>query len=224
VLVNADFARWAIVTPSEYRWAASPQAGVDRVMLDRVGQEDARATSIVRYAPGSFFPRHRHPGGEELLVLSGTFSEGDAHYPAGWYLRNPPGSSHCPSSGEGASVFVKLRQMLPSESRSVSIDTRNPASWRRERGCEICPLFSNATEHVCLLRLEPGVRIPSEAACSAELLILVGDMIIESRSFEQGSWIRSPVGARPVIVAGKGGATLYLKTGTTIDCVVKAYA
>ncbi|SUV87500.1 ChrR Cupin-like domain [Bordetella pertussis] len=63
-------------------------------MLDRWGGEKGRATSIVRYAPGACFPRHEHPGGEEILVLAGSFSEEGGRYPAGWYLRNPPGSSH----------------------------------------------------------------------------------------------------------------------------------
>jgi anti-sigma factor ChrR (cupin superfamily) len=77
MLINADFSKRVIVEPGvepgQYQWAASPQAGVERMMLDRVGEEQARATSIVRYAPDSRFPPHAHPGGEEILVLSGTF-------------------------------------------------------------------------------------------------------------------------------------------------------
>ena len=34
-------------------------AGVERVLLDRVGAELAVATSLVRYAPGSSFSEHR---------------------------------------------------------------------------------------------------------------------------------------------------------------------
>ena len=108
MLINANFSLRAIVTPDQYQWVASPQVGVERVMLDRVGEEKARATSIVRYAPRSFFPPHQHPGGEEILVLSGTFSAGTEHNPAGWYLRNPPGSSHQPSSEEGTLIFVSV--------------------------------------------------------------------------------------------------------------------
>ena len=65
MLINADFSRPAIVTPGDHDWVDSPQSGVQRVMLDRVGEEQARATSIVRYAPDSLFPRHQHPGGED---------------------------------------------------------------------------------------------------------------------------------------------------------------
>ncbi len=51
-------------------------AGVERRMLDRVAAESGRATSLVRYAPETSFPMHGHPRGEEILVLSGTLSDG----------------------------------------------------------------------------------------------------------------------------------------------------
>ncbi|MEJ8798329.1 cupin domain-containing protein [Trinickia caryophylli] len=217
MLVNTDFSRWAIVTPREYRWIASPQKGVERVMLERVGTEEARATSIVRYLPHSHFPQHNHPEGEEVLVLSGVFSEGDTHYPAGWYLRNPPGSSHRPSSEEGAVIFVKLRQMLPDERRSVRIDTRHPASWRRSHGQDVCLLFSNDLEHVCLRRLAPGEIVLPDSRRRTELLVLAGEALIGAASYGRGSWIRSPRGAQPMISAGARGATLYLKTTEVVD-------
>jgi anti-sigma factor ChrR (cupin superfamily) len=40
-------------------------------MLDRIGDEVARATSVVRYAPKSRFSAHVHGGGEEFLLLDG---------------------------------------------------------------------------------------------------------------------------------------------------------
>lgn len=71
--IHADFTRRVNLSTDDMPWVPSPQAGVERRMLDRIGQEKARATSLVRYAPGSVFPAHAHPGGEEILVLSGTF-------------------------------------------------------------------------------------------------------------------------------------------------------
>ena len=102
MLVHPNFLLRAAVMAAEHRWLASPQPGVERVMLDRLGAERARATSLVRYAPASVFPAHGHPGGEEILVLSGIFSDGSGDYGPGWYLRNPPGSAHQPSSADGA--------------------------------------------------------------------------------------------------------------------------
>lgn len=221
--INADFSRRAIVTPGQYQWVASPQGGVERVMLDRVGAEKARATSIVRYAPGSWFPHHPHPGGEEILVLSGTFSEGDNHYPAGRYLRNPPGSSHQPSSGEGTLIFVKLWQMQPSEQCSVRIDTRDPAAWSLQDGHEVCPLFSNAVEQVRLQRLAPHEALHADPEDGTELLVLSGEVIIDGQSCEHGSWVRLPAGERPSIVASADGATVYIKTGHMVATARKAW-
>ena len=213
MLVNADFSRRAIVTPDQYHWIASPQAGVERVMLDRVGEEKARATSIVRYAPDSHFPGHEHPGGEEILVLSGVFSEGQDNYPAGWYMRNPPGSSHRPFSIEGAVIFVKLRQMREVESRSVRVNTREPSSWHRHGNRDICPLFSDGVEQVALERLMPAEAVFPDPVSSAELLVLDGGLTDGQQAYEQGSWIRLPAGAYPEFAAGAAGATFYLKTG-----------
>lgn len=97
--INADFSKWIAIKPETYQWVKSPGNEVDRVMLDRIGQEKARATSLVHYPVNSYFPEHQHPYGEEILVLSGTFTENlTMDYPAGWYLRNPHQSAHQPSS------------------------------------------------------------------------------------------------------------------------------
>jgi len=213
MLVNSDFSQPAIVVGDDYRWVASPQSGVERVMLDRLGGEKARATSIVRYAPRSCFPRHVHPGGEEVFVLSGTFSENGNHYPAGYYLRNPPGSSHQPSSHEGAVIFVKLWQMHADESASIRIDTRDPDAWRHERGRAVCPLFENDHEQVRLERLSAGQAVFSHADAGAEVLVIEGQIDTQDQLLEQGSWMRLPAGVRPVIKSGVEGAMLFIKTG-----------
>lgn len=213
MLIRADFSHRAVVAPDQYQWVASPQGGVERVMLDRVGAENARATSIVRYAPGSHFSRHLHPGGEEILVLSGTFSEDGRHYPAGWYLRNPPGSSHRPSSEEGAVIFVKLQQMQPREWQAVRIDTRAASSWHGRQGREVCLLFSDEAEQTCLQRLPPGEALLAGPVDGAELLVLTGSVVVDGESYDRGSWMRLPAGRYPGIVAGTRGTTVYLKVG-----------
>ena len=67
--LNADFTKRAVVHAATLDWKASPMPGVERRMLDRIGDEVARATSIVRYAAESHFSAHVHGGGEEFLVL-----------------------------------------------------------------------------------------------------------------------------------------------------------
>ena len=219
MLINADFTCRASLAPEHYQWVSSPQNGVERVMLDRVGAEKARATSIVRYAPDSYFPHHLHPGGEEILVLSGTFSADNIDYPAGWYLRNPPNSGHQPYSKEGAVIFVKLWQMLAEEARYVAIDTNDAANWQKQGNRDVCHLFSDASEQVSLKRLNANEALfTGTVRGGAEILVLDGeliddDIIDNAQTYTRGSWIRLPVGALPKIKAGAQGVTVYLKTG-----------
>lgn len=213
MLVNGDFSRRASVTPDQHRWVASPQAGVTRVMLDRIGGEVARATSIVRYAEDSRFPAHRHPGGEEILVLSGVFSDEHGDYPAGWYLRNPPGSSHTPSSLPGATIFVKLYQMTAGEGAATRIDTRDRAHWQRHGARETCPLFSDGIERVVLARLPAGEALPLDAAERTELLVVEGGLVAADGDYPEGSWLRLPPAERIALRAGAAGALVYVKTG-----------
>ncbi|WP_334109057.1 cupin domain-containing protein [Methylobacillus sp.] len=213
MLVNADFSQRVIVSSRQYQWVASPQAGIERVMLDRAGEEKGRATSIVKYAPGSYFPRHVHAGGEEILVLAGVFSEGEEHYGAGWYLRNPPDSSHRPYSEEGATIFVKLHQMPPHEQCRVRINTRDASIWRRQGNNEICPLFSSEFEQVWLQYLAPYESMLVKSVTGTELLVLTGGLAVDDVAHEHGSWMRLPVGDELEVTAGKQGATLYIKTG-----------
>lgn len=214
MLVNHDFSLRAHVASTDYCWVRSPQAGVDRVMLERDGEEQARATSIVRYHPNSDFPRHSHPEGEEILVLEGVFSEGENHYPAGWYLRNPPGSSHQPSSKSGATIFVKLRQMPASDTERVRINTLEGRRWQRQEGRDICPLYQSAQEQVRLESL-PGHAplFTVELTSGAELLVLGGELNEGDKRFAQGSWLRLPAGSVSALISGASGALLYLKTG-----------
>src|SRR5438552_12978882 len=121
--LNADFSKRAVVHAAEIPWKASPIAGVDRRMLDRIGDEVAQATSIVRYAPNSRFSPHVHGGGEEFLVLSGVFQDEHGDFPSGSYLRNPPGTRHTPGSEPGCVIFVKLWQFDPADQKQVRLGT-----------------------------------------------------------------------------------------------------
>lgn len=214
MLINAEFSQRATLAFEDYHWVNSPQHGVERVMLDRVGAEKARATSIVRYAPDSYFPYHLHPGGEEILVLSGTFSADDTDYPTGWYLRNPPASGHKPYSIEGAVIFVKLWQMATNENQHVAIDTTDDTNWHSQGDRQICPLFSNDNEQVSLQRLTASqLLFMTEIVGGAELLIVTGELIENGKTYQSGSWLRFPVDTKPQISAGLKGVTVYLKTG-----------
>ena len=53
--LHVDLSQRAVLDTNNLAWLPSPMAGVERRMLDRRGGEVARATSIVRYAPGRAF-------------------------------------------------------------------------------------------------------------------------------------------------------------------------
>src|SRR5215470_3041079 len=99
--INSNFEERVAVHAAAIPWKPSPMPGVERRMLDRLGDEVARATTIVRYAPNSHFSPHVHTGGEEFFVLEGVFQDEHGDFPAGSYIRNPPQSRHTPGSAPG---------------------------------------------------------------------------------------------------------------------------
>jgi anti-sigma factor ChrR (cupin superfamily) len=213
--LNADFTRRAIVHAARLAWVPSPIAGVDRRMLDRIGEEVARATSIVRYAPGSRFSAHTHGGGEEFVVLDGVFQDEHGDYPAGSYVRNPPTTRHTPGSAPGCTLFVKLWQFDPDDRAEVRIDT-SATPWRLasdRRGVETIPLFRDPREDVRLERWAPGVEILLSTPDGAEVLVLDGDFAEGGERFEPQSWLRLPCGGMLHATAGPGGCKVWVKTG-----------
>ncbi len=94
--LNANFNESVAVHAEKFDRVKLPMRGVDRRMLDRLGGEVARATTIVRYAPESKFASHVHTGAEEFAVLEGVFQDEPGDFPAGSYICSPPESSHTP--------------------------------------------------------------------------------------------------------------------------------
>jgi len=183
-------------------------------MLERNGDEVARATSVVRYVPGSSFAPHTHGAGEEFLVLAGVFTDDTGDFPAGHYVRNPPGSRHMPASAPGATILVKLRQMPPEEAGYVRLDTRDPALWRDvHAGRREALLFEAPWERVAMLRLAPGYRGDVERfARGAEVFVVEGELSVDGVAHRAGTWLRLPPGS-DLALASRAGALLYRKTG-----------
>lgn len=201
--INADFTRRAMVHASSLAWSPSPMPGVERRMLDRIGGEVARATSIVRYAARSRFSPHTHGGGEEFLVLEGVFQDERGDYPAGTYVRNPPTSRHTPGSESGCVIFVKLWQFDPEDRTHVRVET----------GFRPMRLHSDTREEVRLEQWAPSARISLNAPGGIELLVLEGLFEERGQRLEAQSWLRLPPGEALQGVAGSGGARVWLKSG-----------
>ncbi len=76
-----------------------------------------RITLLVRMAPGSSYPPHRHGGPEECYVLEGDVGDGETTLHAGDYLRKDLGSVHGILSSERGCVLLIVSslhdEMLP---------------------------------------------------------------------------------------------------------------
>jgi anti-sigma factor ChrR (cupin superfamily) len=215
-LVNADFTRRVVIATDTLPWIASPQAGVERRLLDRIGGEVARATSLVRYAPASAFPAHEHGLGEEFFVLSGVFSDEHGDYGEGTYVRNPPRSRHTPRTAGGCTIFVKLRQMPPTETMRIVIDTTK-ATWKPAdpKGPIRLPLYlaPDTRESVTLEKMLPGAHlIEAERPGGEEIFVLSGELSDRYGSYGAGTWIRNPAGSCTGF-GSEGGATYWAKRG-----------
>ena len=212
--LNANLKERAVVFSEELAWKDSPMAGVQRRMLERDGEEVARATTIVRYAPGSYFSAHTHGGGEEFLVLEGTFSDEHGDYKPGTYVRNPVGSSHTPYSKEGCTILVKLWQMDPEDSQQMAIAT-SQGEWMPGLvpGLQVMPLHAHRTEQVALVKWDSGTVFQDHQHWGGEeIFVLDGVFEDEYGTYPKGTWLRNPSGSthKPF---SREGCLIYVKTG-----------
>ena len=215
-LLNADFDQRVVIRPEDYQWVPSPMPGVERMMLDRIGDEVARATSIVRYAPHSQFSSHTHDGGEEIFVLDGVFADEHQPYPQGSYLRNPIGTSHTPNIGkEGATIFVKLHQFNERDTEQKAIDTTQQM-WHPGLvdGLTVMSLHEYEGEHVALVKWAPNTQFKAHQHWGGEeILVIAGTFYDEHGSYPAGTWLRSPHMSQHTPFTKEDGALIYVKTG-----------
>lgn len=215
--INAEFEKRAVVHSQQLDWVASPMQGVWRRPLDRVGDEVARATTIVRYDPGSHFSPHVHTGGEEFIVLDGVFQDEHGDFPVGSYIRNPPQSSHTPGSEPGCVIFVKLWQFELDDRTHVRLrmDEADPVSM--SDGISKIPLHKDHIEEVALYSLAADATLDLDASGGAELLVLDGDVTETGDALVKHSWLRVPTDSAVSAKAGPDGAKVWAKTGHLSD-------
>lgn len=213
--INADFEDRVFQHAATMPWSSSPMPGVSRRMLDRIGDEVARATSLVRYAPGSRFSAHVHSGGEEFLVLDGVFQDEHGDYPVGTYVRNPINTKHTPASEQGCEIFVKLWQFNENESDILRIDTKAVQLVTSPDNQKVSSaiLFEDSFEQVLIEKWEPHAEVLLQHAGGMEALVIEGEFTMSSEVFTQHSWLRLPKMDRVSAIAGSSGARVWLKKG-----------
>ncbi|MEM7404133.1 MAG: cupin domain-containing protein [Pseudomonadota bacterium] len=223
--LNADFSRTARVHAGTSPWIPSPMPGVERKLLDRIGDEVARATSIVRYAPGSAFSAHTHGGGEEFLVLDGVFQDEHGDYPIGTYVRNPPGTRHTPGSAPGCIIFVKLWQFAADDSNQFSVDANSvpPAKAGEAARLKTLPdverhlLHDDRHETVCVEQWPGATTFSLVVPDGAEILVLDGGFEADGGAYRHWSWLRLPPDASVRVRTSVEGARVWTKYGHLRD-------
>ena len=213
--INADFTAPASAHTGQMDWIPSPMAGVDRRMLDRVGGEVARATSIVRYAANSAFSEHTHNGGEEFIVLEGTFQDEHGDYPAGTYVRNPVGTHHVPRSEPGCTIFVKLWQFDPQDQEQIALDLNSLALVPDPERPDVrrAILAARDYEQVSIEEWGENNSFDLNEDGGFEILLLEGALMLDGATFTRHDWIRWPGGRTAGFETGEAGARLWIKRG-----------
>ena len=210
--LHSDFSKRVLIHSGDEEWLASPMPGVDRRMLDRIGGEVARATTIVRYAPGSKFSAHTHTGGEEFIVLDGVFQDEHGDFPTGTYVRNPPTTSHIPGSDDGCVIFVKLWQFDLNDRDQFRKDMATGLGTAHN-GVARNVLHTDDRETVTYAHIDDGATLDVQATGGLEMLVIDGTLVESGDALGKGSWLRIPDGGALSARAGQGGARVWIKTG-----------
>lgn len=215
--INGDLNAITSADPATLEWSSSPSRTVWRKRMHLVGSpESGQVTSLVRYEAGATFPVHDHPGGEEILVLDGVFSDEHGDWPAGTYLLNPEGFRHAPFSQEGCELFVKLRQFPGCDREHVVIAT-DALDWQpgATPDVDVKLLYAQQgySDSVHLERWQHGAAIgPLHYPGGVEIFVLDGSFTDESGTHGTHAWLRLPAGATHA-PSTAGGCTLYVKRG-----------
>jgi len=204
---------------SDLDWISIAQAGVERKLIERDGGEVARATTVVRFAPGGCFPEHTHTGGEEFVVLSGSWNDCWGKQPALTYVRNYIGSKHSPQIGdEGVVIMVKLRQMSNQhcEPEHMQVDFSEQAPWPVAKdGVAELLLYASPHERVLAQHWASGVTAASLVPANGqEVFVVDGSFEDELGEHDRWAWARyAETGKRLMWTAGPQGCLLWIKQG-----------
>src|SRR5262249_15515051 len=93
-VLPVPFRAWVPV-PAALRWITMWPQRSRSAVLARDG-ETGSVLYLSYYPRNSAYPRHRHVGLEENVILSGGYQNGDRHVEAGDWVIGAPGTEHTP--------------------------------------------------------------------------------------------------------------------------------
>lgn len=212
-MLNMNFSHSLAIPYDSSRWQSSPASGVWRYPLEREQAESGHVTSLVRFEANSYFPEHTHPLGEEFWVLEGTFSDESGDYPAGTYVRNPPGSQHRSFTKAGCVIFVKLNQFALDDTKWLTVLPEQALWLTAKQGYRRLPLHQHLGVHTSVLHFPEGGRFP--ACCykgGLEVLVLTGALRQAEQHYAPLSWLRFAANSQPSLTLAPN-TQLWVRTG-----------
>lgn len=110
--MNTDINNY-IVKDNQKQWQPLIEKGVNyhgiTIISLRYDEAQQRSTTILlKFEPGSNYPYHNHPGGEEVFVLSGEAIFNETTLSAGDYLYTPVGCKHAVSTKIGCTLLFVI--------------------------------------------------------------------------------------------------------------------
>jgi anti-sigma factor ChrR (cupin superfamily) len=172
-------------------------------------------TMLTRFDPGGFFEHHNHVGGEEILVLRGTFRDERGTHPPGTYMLNSEGFEHQPYSDEGCLTFVKLQQYGGKNRSDVKTNIYD-SPWQPSLlpQVRIKSLYQQPAypERIWIESWRSGTQLSNLVEAEVkEILVIKGTLQDESMVYPADSWLRYPPGHH-YNLASETGCLLYVKT------------
>lgn len=86
-------------------WKTTRYPGV-RVHFYSSDRATGRVVALIGMAPGCGYPRHRHQGPEEVLVVQGGYRDELGEYRSGQFVRYEDGTTHAPVALDGGEECV----------------------------------------------------------------------------------------------------------------------
>lgn len=99
-----------VIKPEQQQWGN----GIGNLKVCSLHSFNTESTALVWWPSNEVFQPHAHYGGEEVVVLKGTFFDEHGEYPEGSWIRSPHLSRHYPYVKEETLILVKVGHLKSS--------------------------------------------------------------------------------------------------------------